>query len=81
MIDRDEILIIGTLPAPKASDGAGDAEKAAAERGRISTYREETRERRIRIAQQLEHRYRRKVAWGLSAATPASSLRPTRLRS
>src|SRR5262245_35619129 len=65
VIDRDEILIVGTLSAPKGAEGASDAEKAAAERGRISTYREETRERRIRIAQQLEHRYRRKVSWGV----------------
>jgi hypothetical protein len=65
VVDRDEILIVGTLTAPRAADGATDAERAAAERGRISTYREETRERRIRIAQQLEHRYRRKVAWGV----------------
>src|SRR4029077_15520075 len=36
-----------------------------AEQGRISAYREETRERRVRLAQQLEQRYRRRVAWGV----------------
>ena len=65
VVDRDEILIVGTLAAPKAADGASDADRATAERGRISTFREETRERRIRVAQQLEHRYGRKVAWGV----------------
>jgi hypothetical protein len=64
-VDRDEILIVGTLPAPALDDGASDADRAAAEQGRITTYRESTRERRITIAQQLEHRYRRKVAWGV----------------
>jgi hypothetical protein len=63
-IDRDEILITGTLPEPRLEDGASDAERAAAERGRISTFRESTRDRRIQVAQQLEHRYQRKVSWG-----------------
>ncbi len=62
-IDREEIVIVGTLPAPEAGEG-GDAEKAAAEAGRISRFRESTREERIEIARQAEHRYQRKVAWG-----------------
>src|SRR5262245_37189464 len=66
-IDRDEILIVGTLAGPAVADGATEAERAAAEHGRISAFREETRDRRIRLAQQLEHRYRRKVAWGVAA--------------
>jgi hypothetical protein len=67
VVDRDEILIVGTLAGPRVEDGASDAERAAAEQGKISAFREETRERRIRLAQQLEHRYRRKVAWGVAA--------------
>jgi hypothetical protein len=73
VVDRDEILIVGTLPAPtlEASDNADQtsADQATAEKGRISTFREETRERRIRIAQQIEHRYRRKVAWGVACGS------------
>ncbi len=64
-IDRDEIIIVGTLPAPSLEDGTSDADRAAAEQGRVSAFRESTRDRRIQIAQQLEHRYRRKVAWGV----------------
>jgi hypothetical protein len=64
VIDRDEIVIVGTLAAPVV-EAATDAERAAAEQGRIAVFREETRDRRIRIAQQIEHRYRRKVAWGV----------------
>jgi len=85
-IDRDEILIVGTLPAPKVDETASDADRAAAEQGRISTFREETRDRRIGIAQQLEHRYRRKVAWGVVAGgtrqvfTTYSAAVMTRLR-
>jgi hypothetical protein len=71
-IDRDEIVIVGRLPEPTlAAEPADDAatekaaaEKVAAESGRIASFREGTRERRIKIAQQLERRYRRKVAWG-----------------
>jgi hypothetical protein len=66
VIDRDEILIVGTLATPRHDAGTTDeAERATAERGRISSFREETRDRRIRIAQQLEHQYRRRVAWGV----------------
>jgi hypothetical protein len=70
-IDRDEIVIVGTLAPPSLAgagpddDGPSEADRTAAERGRISTFREETRDRRIRIAQQIEHRYQRKVAWGV----------------
>lgn len=61
-VDRDEIVIVGTLPAPRV-DGDEAAQAAAAE-GRISRFREETRERRMEIAREAEHRYGRKVAWG-----------------
>jgi hypothetical protein len=63
-VDREEIIVIGTLPAlgEKFTD---DAERAAAEAGRISRFREESRDARIEIARQAEHRYRRKVAWGV----------------
>src|SRR5687767_12610245 len=66
-IDRDEIIIVGTLPAPRLEEGATDADRAAAEQGRIAAFRESTRERRIQIARQVEHRYQRKVAWGAVA--------------
>ncbi|MDT7536570.1 MAG: hypothetical protein QOI82_155 [Actinomycetota bacterium] len=63
--DRDEILVVGTIPAPEA---AGDeAAKAEAEAGRITRFREETREARMKIAREAEHRFGRKVAWGAVA--------------
>jgi hypothetical protein len=67
-VDRDEIVIVGTLAAPSLAAGADstDADREAAERGRIAVFREETRDRRIRVAQQLEHRYQRRVAWGVA---------------
>ncbi|QFZ16692.1 hypothetical protein [Saccharothrix syringae] len=62
-VDREEIVVVGTLP-PLEGEFADDAERAAAEAGRISRFREQTRDERIGIARQAEHRYQRKVAWG-----------------
>jgi len=62
IIDREEITVVGTLPALEGE--FDDASRAAAESGRIARWREDTREERIEIARQAEHRYGRKVAWG-----------------
>jgi hypothetical protein len=64
-IDRDEILIVGRIAAPQQAGDVSDAERSAAEDGRIKQFREDTRERRIEIARELEHTTRRKVAWGV----------------
>ncbi|HEY4398367.1 MAG TPA: hypothetical protein VGO28_11915 [Acidimicrobiia bacterium] len=62
--DRDEILVVGTLPEP---EGAGeDAEtRSAARQARIESFRDETRQQRIRIAAAAEDKFGRKVAWGV----------------
>ena len=65
--DREEITVVGALPAPETA-GASDAERAAAAEGRIRRFREETRSRRIEIAREAEHRFRRKVSWGVTCA-------------
>jgi hypothetical protein len=57
-VDREEITIIGTLPAPESDDADAAAE------GRIKRFREDTRTRRIEIAREAERRFSRKVAWG-----------------
>jgi len=64
-VDREEITIVGALPAPETA-GASDAERAAAAEGRIRRFREETRGRRIEIAREAEHKFRRKVSWGVT---------------
>jgi hypothetical protein len=61
-VDRDEIVVVGTIPAP-ATEGSAD-ERRAAEAGRIGRFREETRGERMRIADEAERRFGRKVAWG-----------------
>jgi hypothetical protein len=67
IVDREEITVVGRLAPPTLSDDVSDAERAAAESGRIRKFREETRDQRIRIARELEHASGRKVAWGATA--------------
>ena len=59
-VDREEIVVIGTL-----ATGGEDLSNAEAE-GRIGRFRSETREQRIEIALEAEARYQRKVSWGAS---------------
>lgn len=62
--DRDEIVVVGTLPEP---DGLGDLEdgpRATACEARIQRFREDTRAERMLIADEAEARFGRKVAWG-----------------
>lgn len=66
-VDRDEIVVVGTIEVPAHSGDATAADVAAAESGRIARFREDTRDERIAIAQQAEHRYQRKIAWGAQA--------------
>ena len=65
-VDREEITVIGTLPAPDvAGAAAGEAAAAAAAEGRSRRFREETRDHRIEIAREAEHKFGRKVSWGV----------------
>lgn len=70
-VDRDEILVVGRIPRPAhddsgaADDGSTDADaRHAAAAGRIQRFREQTRGERMRIADEAEARFERKVAWG-----------------
>jgi hypothetical protein len=62
--DRDEILVVGSLPDPAGAKGEDEETRAAARRARIESFREDTRQQRIRIADQAERKFGRKVAWG-----------------
>ena len=65
IVDREEITIVGVLATPEVAEGAGEPERSAARKGRAKAFREETREQRIAVAQELEGRYGRAVAWGV----------------
>ncbi len=62
--DREEIMVVGTLTSPKQADEAAGDEREIAESARIDRFREDTREMRMRIAREAEHRFGRKVSWG-----------------
>jgi hypothetical protein len=63
-VDREEITVLGEIAAPDLAAGVSPTERAAAWAGRIKAFREETRGSRMRIADEAEHRFGRKVAWG-----------------
>jgi hypothetical protein len=63
-IDREEITVVLTI-ADVELEGS-DAALAEARSGRASAFREETREQRMEIAREAQHRFERKVSWGLA---------------
>lgn len=62
-LDREEILVVGTLKPVKV-EGNEDAQKAAAA-GRVKQYREDTREKRMEISNEAERRWERPISWGV----------------
>ena len=56
-IDGDEILITGQLPEKATND-------LAAREAQIARFREESREQRMRIAEEGQRKFRRKISWG-----------------
>jgi hypothetical protein len=65
VLDRDEITVVGTLAPPATTAGASETEQSAAVSGKVREFRERTRDQRIEVARELEHRTGRKVAWGV----------------
>jgi hypothetical protein len=63
-VDGDEIVVVGTLDEPEVPTGTEEGGREAARVARIKRFREETREARMAIADETEHRYGRKVSWG-----------------
>ena len=63
-VDRDEVTVVVRLAAPEAADAADAVGRSEAEAGRIARFREDSRDERVAIAREAEHRYARKVAWG-----------------
>ena len=61
-VDRDEITVVLRLDAPAVDD---ESLAAAAAEGRVVGFREDSREHRMGIAREAEHRFGRKVSWGV----------------
>ena len=67
-VDREEILVVGRLAEPDIS-GLADADRLTALVARIQGFREDTRALRMRIADEAEARFGRKVSWGAQCGT------------
>jgi len=65
-VDREEIVVVGEIAAPQTPADADEASTRSAALGRITRFREETREQRMKISDEAEGRYGRKIAWGAS---------------
>jgi hypothetical protein len=71
-VDREEIIVVGTLADPEVAQDADEDTRSSAAAGRISRWREQTREERIGIAQAAEQRFGRKVAWGATCGSTST---------
>jgi hypothetical protein len=84
--DREEILVTGALAEPDLGEDLGPDAHEVARASRIGAHREDTREQRMAIARDAQHRFERKVSWGASCGetsclfTTASVPVMTRLR-
>jgi hypothetical protein len=65
-IDREEITVRLTIPDVELGDDASEVARAEARTGRAKAFREETRNQRMEIAREAEHRYDAKVSWGVT---------------
>ena len=66
VVDRVEITVTLTVAAPDLDADADEAQRREAEAGRIAGFRDDTKQRRIAIAREAEHRFERKVAWAVT---------------
>ena len=71
-VDREEITVVGKLAD---SESAGKEESEARTEGRVSRFREETRSERMRIADEAQDRYGRKVSWGVEVSSQSGTER------
>ncbi len=72
IVDREEITVIGKLAEP---EGSGEEASRARAEGRVSRFREDTRSERMRIADEAQDRYGRKVSWGVEVGSGAGAER------
>lgn len=64
LADREEILVVGILPDPEVEAGAGDHSRDLARRACVRAFRDGSRTHRMRVADEAELRWGRKVSWG-----------------
>jgi hypothetical protein len=64
LVDRDEILVMGTLEEPRFEENDTPEVRHEALTSRISGFREDTRTERMAIARRAEKQFQHKVSWG-----------------
>lgn len=64
-IDREEITVVLTLPDVELAGTPSEVEAGEARAGRARAFREETRAKRMEIDSEAQHRFERKVSWGV----------------
>jgi hypothetical protein len=85
-VDDDEILVVVSLDAVALDKDVSPEDQAVAESARVSGFREDTREQRMRIADEAQSTFGRFVSWGASSGettvhfTTVSAPVMTRLR-
>ncbi|RLV48048.1 hypothetical protein D9V37_18325 [Nocardioides mangrovicus] len=64
-VDREEIVVVLGIADVDLGADASEVARAEARAGRARAFRESTREDRMAIAREAEHRFERTVSWGL----------------
>jgi hypothetical protein len=67
-VDDEEILVVGALGEPEVPKGSEEGTVEAARVARIKRFREETRQDRMKIADEAERLFGRTISWGASVA-------------
>ncbi|MGZ8576291.1 MAG: hypothetical protein ACXWYH_05755 [Actinomycetota bacterium] len=66
--DRDEILVVGTIQPPELAADESNETRGSAIDARVAGFREDTRARRMKIADEAQRRFGRTVSWGVTCA-------------
>lgn len=61
-------MVVGTLDEPELNEGATGESRDAAIEARISGFREDSRTKRMAIADEAQRRFDRTVSWGVQCA-------------
>lgn len=64
-VDREEITVVLTIADATVASDASAIEADETRAGRARGFREDTRQARMEIAREAQHRFERKVSWGL----------------
>jgi hypothetical protein len=64
-VDREEITVVLAIADVETAQDTSDAERDEARAGRVSAFREDTRRKRMDIADEAQRRFDRKVSWGV----------------